>query len=746
MLLCALLVYGEKAQTAVGQANQSSSEQLISLRDVVQEGVIGDPNSLDWNDGQARISAVSPDGKWTAVVLRRGNADRLTNDADLLVYQTAGLLQKPKPEVVAHFASASNSQPLAYVHWLPDSETLVFAGTQGSQFTQVYMVKLRDKKVKQLTDEPRSLWYFDVTPSTDYLVTVREPALTPIAENRECLQSGCLVTQETFYAAQHGTMESSYPVIWHDLRSGKSRTLVPPDVADPDLVDCKDDLKGGLSPDGRFGIRLCKYRRYRWPAWWGDYTTYPKLQELLSAGINGYVRQLVLLDFVHERSRKLTSGPYLVTNFSTDSVPQWIDGGRRLILAGAMEPLDAVSGGERQLRASHYAVVTIDPDTLQVERIASLGTEVVGISAVTWDQSTETLTVQAKDKDNSPLPGQIYRRKDSQWIQEMRKVSAPRPSVAAEVSLVLRQSAIDRPRMFAVDKTGRENLVLDPTPWLADRKLGKVEAITWKSKDGREWQGGLYYPPDYVIGHRYPVVLQTHGFNPDQFSLSGYTRNFVAQPLAAHGIVVLQIAENTKGIVGAEQWPVVQAGYEAAIDHLSDNGLVDRSKVGMIGWSWSGPAIGYTLTHSSYPVTAAAFTDTADFGWWYYVMQGARHGEHEYGTPPFGKGLDVWRRMSASFNLDQLHTPMMMWTGGGVEGLWDWYAILRRLNKPVEYWALPDGGHEVFKVAERMRTNELLVDWFRFWLKGEEDSAANKSSQYLRWREMRKLDDSPQVR
>jgi hypothetical protein len=31
------------------------------------------------------------------------------------------------------------------------------------------------------------------------------------------------------------------------------------------------------------------------------------------------------------------------------------------------------------------------------------------------------------------------------------------------------------------------------------------------------------------------------------------------------------------------------------------------------------------------------------------------------------------------------------------------------------------------------------VDWFTFWLKGEEDPDPNKALQYARWRELRKL-------
>jgi hypothetical protein len=37
------------------------------------------------------------------------------------------------------------------------------------------------------------------------------------------------------------------------------------------------------------------------------------------------------------------------------------------------------------------------------------------------------------------------------------------------------------------------------------------------------------------------------------------------------------------------------------------------------------------------------------------------------------------------------------------------------------------------------------VDWFCFWLKGEEDPDPDKAEQYKRWRELRKLQSNNKV-
>lgn len=148
----------------------------------------------------------------------------------------------------------------------------------------------------------------------------------------------------------------------------------------------------------------------------------------------------------------------------------------------------------------------------------------------------------------------------------------------------------------------------------------------------------------------------------------------------------------------------------------------------------------YTLTHSAYPFAAAAYTSTGGFGYWYYISMNAaaqRQFDGDYGAAPFGKGIDVWSRMSPGFNFERARTPTFMWENVNLSGVWDWFSAMQRFNVPVEYWYLPTGAHDIYSVPQRMRTLDLLVDWFVFWLKDEQDPAPAKKEQYIRWREMR---------
>jgi len=75
---------------------------------------------------------------------------------------------------------------------------------------------------------------------------------------------------------------------------------------------------------------------------------------------------------------------------------------------------------------------------------------------------------------------------------------------------------------------------------------------------------------------------------------------------------------------------------------------------------------------------------------------------------------------------------------------WDIYALLRRQYKPVEMVMIPQGAHALSRPSERMISMQGNVDWYRFWLKGEQRSApvlpretgAALAEQYARWSQM----------
>jgi dipeptidyl aminopeptidase/acylaminoacyl peptidase len=238
-------------------------------------------------------------------------------------------------------------------------------------------------------------------------------------------------------------------------------------------------------------------------------------------------------------------------------------------------------------------------------------------------------------------------------------------------------------------------------------------------------------------------VIQTHGFNPKMsFSMDGLEDTasaFAARPLAAAGFLVLQAEDYTANT--PQEGPEQMANYEGAIDYLDSRALVDRSAVAITGFSRTVFNVMYTLTHSRYQFAAADLADGFDGGYFqYFAFGGVGDQVFVNGGMPFGDNLKNWLATSPGFNLDKINTPIRSLAFGAAGGVimgWHSFIGLRLLDKPVDFVLLPDAEHIVVKPWERMVAQQGLVDWFRFWLKGEEDSDPAKRDQYDRWRKLR---------
>jgi hypothetical protein len=65
-------------------------------------------------------------------------------------------------------------------------------------------------------------------------------------------------------------------------------------------------------------------------------------------------------------------------------------------------------------------------------------------------------------------------------------------------------------------------------------------------------------------------------------------------------------------------------------------------------------------------------------------------------------------------------------------------------DQTVELQYFRSGQHNLTKPLQIFAHQEMLVDWFDFWLNGHEDSDSTKSSQYARWRTLKELPERRQ--
>ncbi len=625
------------------------------------------------------------------------------------------------------------------VRWLNGNHILAFLGEGPGELPQVYTMDLRTRALTRRTNQTTEITAYDIAQSGDRVVYAAKPP-ADTSSYAGMRQHGFALRPTQFVGdvlrgAWYATVASfSTP---SELFVSPARGSAPVQLHVPgsDYRSC-DSKSVSVAPSGRVALIQC--RRDRAPTLWTGYTE-PFLAKLLAGGST--LPEFALLDLDHGMVEPLSGTPLL-----GGETVCWGPTSESVVIANVFLPLDITDSAERHTRVARPGIVELNVRNRHLKVIAYRDS----LEVLTWAPATNTVEFALR---KGRLAGSRvrYRKVAERWQEVRGGIVASPPFLVVEQGLNL------PPRLVALDQPAkRRAVVLDPNPQIAQLGLGREEIARWRTQSGRERIGGLYYPRDFVHGHRYPLVIQTHGFDSTAFRPDGtFPTANAAQPMAAHGMLVLQIGGADDGtwvpdFMTLREAPSNMEEIEAAIDRLDSLGLVDHSRVGLIGFSRTCFYVLYTLTHSSYPIAAAAITDGVDFGYFQYMVYksawlGTGYTLDEYkgvnGGPPFGKNLDVWRDRAPGFNLDRIKAPLRLEAIGleTVLGEWEPYAGLLLQQKPVELFVIPDGEHILVKPWERLASSQGNVDWFRFWLLGEEDPDSVKAPQYARWRELRKL-------
>jgi dipeptidyl aminopeptidase/acylaminoacyl peptidase len=296
------------------------------------------------------------------------------------------------------------------------------------------------------------------------------------------------------------------------------------------------------------------------------------------------------------------------------------------------------------------------------------------------------------------------------------------------IDVELRQGLNESPKLWGVDaEAGKSKQLWNPNPQLNRASWGQVSVYRWTGEDGYHWRVGLVLPPSYIPGHRYPLVIQTHGFREGLYLVDGpYTTAFAAQALAARGMVVLQTEDRSdRHRVPPDQEAIVTAkGCFEAIQRLAAEGLIDPDRVGIVGFSRTCWYVETALEMFPLSFRAAVIVDGIDQGYmsdmlFCPTLKACRTDiEDADGGKPFGAGLQAWMDRAVSFHTERIQTPIrieaIQWYSLLQE--WDLYSSLRQQHKIVDLVYIPNGQHILQQPQQRYASQQGTVSWLASWL------------------------------
>jgi hypothetical protein len=684
---------------------------------------------------------LSPDGQRYLVIFYRGDLQRNGNWVEFFSGTLNSFEAAASGKIVANLFTTDHEithllgmRPV----WLADNERVAFIWHDGVKPGQVVTLNLRTQQLETLTNHPRNVDAFDITPDGRALLFTSRgtpPDFSPrfaqdtLPTFAEMLSKGFAVPNSSSiygllngYPDEQSRGSTSHELFFSNADKQSRQIAINGHVLPPMPI--------ALSPDGRRAIVVAPPTNV--PPEWDKYTD-GSLQRNLglerrNATEPNQLRQLWLVDLERGDVRALWNAPY-------HAVPPpvvWSADSRSILLSRTFLPVDQSDGSD----LAGTAAVEVAIPSARATRLTNL---------------------------SSGLIGNRFRRIDGQW-EGIPSTKARTRQTAPAAKIELREDPNTPPQLVAVDtQKSRSRVVFDPTPdLLTTFTLGRVEIVHWTDTRGNKRSGRLYYPTTYVPTRRYPLAILTVpaiATLPQQFSLRGSELHAcvlsIAQPLANRDMVVLvmiaQPDDRTKAATNTpEEADVVMAGYESAIRHFSAAGLIAADKVGIVGYSRTGSYVQHALTHSAFSFAAAISADNIEHSYLRYLFAENSWTRDEFervnGSPPYGEGLLTWFEKAPGFNADKIRTPLRLERNSGglisVLAQWELFSHLRALQKPVEFYVIPEierGSHGLLLPKQQLASLESATDWMDFWLNDRELVDESKQEQYVRWRELRRL-------
>ncbi len=270
-------------------------------------------------------------------------------------------------------------------------------------------------------------------------------------------------------------------------------------------------------------------------------------------------------------------------------------------------------------------------------------------------------------------------------------------------------------------------------------KTATRELVRWKSTDSAEIEGVLIKPANYDATKKYPLLVVIHGGPTGIDSpILNADRTYPLEMFAAKGALILR--PNYRGSAGygekfrslnvrnlgvGDYWDVI-----SGVDYLIEKGLVDKERVGAMGWSQGGYISAFITTTSD---RFKAVSVGAGISNWmtYYVNTDIHPFTRQYLKATPWDDPEIYKKTSPMSYIKTAKTPTLIQHGEldkrvPIPNAYELYQGLRDQGVPAKLVVYKGFGHGINKPKQQRSVMEQNYEWFSQYLWGEKAEPAGR--------------------
>jgi len=630
---------------------------------------------------------ISPDGKRVVYEVQKANWEENAFERNLWIAEIAA------GETHA-LTSAKKSSTSA--EWSRDGKWIAFLSDRPGQITgtpaekkQLYVIAADGGEAQQLTKTENDVSGLDWAPDSKRIAfSVKDPEPKALKDRKEKYGE---------YAVVHGDYQMTH--LWIiEIPGGAS-------AAEPKRLTEGDKFSVGefsWSPDG---TRIA-FSAQKDP----DLISSESADLYVVTVSDGAVKKIVS-----------TPGP--------DTNPKWSPDGKKI----AFE----TTGGEKYFFYANTKIAVVGAERGMPQNLTGGFDEDAGL--IGWGPDGIYFAAEQKTYAHlfrlNPETGAVV------------KLSAPEKM--ASFSFSLSQDYKQVAYRAALENQYAEVYASSVTPWqgkkltamgdqLKEFKLAHREVISWRSADGTTIEGVLYKPADFDAKKKYPLLVVIHGgpTGVDQ-PIVGADRYYPIERFVAKGALVLR--PNYRGSAGyGEKFRALNvrnlgvgdyADVISGVDALIAKGLVDRDRVGAMGWSQGG-YISAFITASSERFKAVSVGAGISDWMTYYANTDITPFTRQYLHATPWDDPEIYKKTSPISYISKAKTPTLIQHGENdrrvpIPNAYELRQALEDRGVPVKMVVYKGFGHGITKPKQQRAVMEENEKWFGQYIWGEKPEEPN---------------------